>query len=341
MFQYTKEVVLNSNVGTLDDNKKIINGDYYDNKGVLHTGESVVIEKIGEYKKRGILNNRIDKTSYVNAISATAVINSTVPLLLKNSSTGGRFVLEIHIKSDTRFFGEYANANWYAFGKPLIIEFNVTEAMLDDDAALTKAVYDAIKMAVPDNNKFMLVECAGTVITLTLPDAHFYFNRIDCSWFDPTQCDSCIGDFFDYGVVVQYPGETKTTPAIVITKNQVPFATGEWIFENLRFPSYPNMRWATSNDEMPILSGKYIQYSFLYDSLRPSLGGISAVGQKVESITRHTFYVLESVSADFERAFTAIGAMINLIDHSNHANAKHLSVEVEPSEPSVPDEPVA
>lgn len=53
-----------------------------------------------------------------------------------------------------------------------------------------------------------------------------------------------------------------------------------------------------------------MQYSFAYDSPRPQFGGASGVGQKVEAVTRHIYYVPVALASAFESAFTNLGVTV-------------------------------
>ena len=84
-----------------------------------------------------------------------------------------------------------------------------------------------------------------------------------------------------------------------IVANVVPAGTGEWILENLRFPTHVNTRVAAPNaDEMPIMGGKYTQYAFEYAVPKRGFHGQGAVGQAITSVTHHVFYVLDTIAAD-------------------------------------------
>jgi len=83
--------------------------------------------------------------------------------------------------------------------------------------------------------------------------------------------------------------------------------TAAWLQENLRFPSYPNLRYAALNEEeYPVNGGLYTQFSFLYCMPRKGLHGQGTVGQALKSITTHTFYVLSSLVDKFEADLKAV-----------------------------------
>ena len=105
--------------------------------------------------------------------------------------------------------------------------------------------------------------------------------------------------------------EGATTAATIAVEGVVPFATGEWLIENLRFPTYPNIRyWGVGDQDRPIPGVVYVQYSFAYESPRPQLGGVSGVGQAMYAVTRHVYYVPESLASEFEAAFTDLGLTV-------------------------------
>ena len=82
----------------------------------------------------------------------------------------------------------------------------------------------------------------------------------------------------------------ETVPAVANTVARVePFATKEWIIENLRFPTYPNIRYNSAGN-MPTAE-LYDELAFTYKVPRVGLGGLSGVGQVVDAVTRHIFYV--------------------------------------------------
>lgn len=98
---------------------------------------------------------------------------------------------------------------------------------------------------------------------------------------------------------------TSKNDAVKITKGEAEFATAKWIVENLRFPSHPNLRYTPLySDEAPVAGKVYDEYSFEYRIERSVLGGMSAVGQVVDSAVRIVFYVAHDLAGAFEKALT-------------------------------------
>jgi hypothetical protein len=75
---------------------------------------------------------------------------------------------------------------------------------------------------------------------------------------------------------------------------------------------------------MPIKGGKYYQYSFEYTVPR-RLGGLSVAGQKTESTTIHTFFVLESCDADF---LTKTGISAKDVKNVRKYKDEHTHIEL-------------
>lgn len=109
-----------------------------------------------------------------------------------------------------------------------------------------------------------------------------------------------------------------------VTANVVPVGTGEWILENLRFPTHVNTYVGAPNaDEMPIANGKYVQYAFEYCVPKRGFHGQGAVGEPMASVTHHVFYVLDSIAADAK--FGTLGEVVTM----NPAEGKVYSAVLE------------
>lgn len=97
-----------------------------------------------------------------------------------------------------------------------------------------------------------------------------------------------------------------------VTANVVPVGTGEWILENLRFPTHVNTYVGAPNaDEMPIANGEYVQYAFEYCVPKRGFHGQGAVGAPMASVTHHIFYVLKDEAAKFA---AALGDDVEVVD---------------------------
>lgn len=285
MFNYTHEVIINSNVGELTDGKRI--GTYTDEAlGVKH----LVITRGGDYRKDLIFprgEGIVFKTPGYNGELAT--LDVTVPDGLQ---AGDVLNFSVFVKLlDPAALSEYAYPNWAEFGKPVTVGFTHKE-----DGVFADELLEALKLAIPYNNKFINVKKDGTSVVLTASMFGMEFAAAKLEKFVEGACDGCAFD--KYELVKSYEG----------TPTKIPFGTGEKLIENYRFPTYANTRYASVNsDEAPIPGVVYTMYSFSYDSPRPGFGGLSGVGQKVDAVTRHIYWVANSVVNDFDAALTELG----------------------------------
>ena len=163
-------------------------------------------------------------------------------------------------------------------------------------------IANAIKLALPENNKYITVTVDDDDVIITATDATDMFESVVIEKYEPNSVLPSEGQYVVSTVV----------GTIAKTDNKVPFATGDWLIENLRFPSYPNTRYNSINgDEKPVPGQLYTQYSFRYIAERKNLSGIGSVGQRLVSITNHVFYIPSTLEATFEAKLkTAFGENI-------------------------------
>ena len=197
------------------------------------------------------------------------------------AGTGER-ILSFRVVTPNQYLAEYASPNWQVFGKPIVVGFGA-------DADIVKSV----KLAIPEGNEFIKVSGSGNNVVIEGSTPYIAIDKVFVTNADGT--------------------EVKITPTVT-TPRVEPFATKEWIIENLRFPTYPNIRYNTAGN-VPTAE-LYAEYSFAYKMPRTGLGGLSGVGQAVEAVTRHILYVpvtnadgttgLDAELANFKAATTTV-----------------------------------
>lgn len=198
----------------------------------------------------------------------TECVEGNVAEITLPESGEGRLVIELGLSVGQD--SEFARP-WFAFKKPVVAEFDAKHSAAD---VMRLAVDSHIGSVV--GNKFVLV--------------------------DPKVC-------VKKAVIETEDATGKVTEEdLTVKHNAVPAGTGEWILENLRFPTHVNTRVAAPNaDDMPVAGGKYTQYAFEYCVPKRGVHGSGAVGQPLASVTHHIFYVLngEAVTA-FEAALEGL-----------------------------------
>ena len=321
MFQYTHEVIINS-----------LTRDGLDRFQVPSAGVLQILRS-GVYKLEHVVDGKIYKTAGHEGKVSSLMFNFTDTAAFAEDGT---YRLTIFTKMPNKFLGEYANANWYEFGKPLMVEFECVGAMTPE--LIMNKVAKALRLALPENNQWLKITTGdASKVTVQTKDPYMIFSGVDLEYYEPTACDSCIG----------YYEKKDLSKNVSVENGCEPFATADWITENLRFPSYPNVRYASPNsDEIPTPGAIYNMYSFAYDVVRKGLGGLSVVGQKAESVTRHIYYVRQDLAKAFEDAVSeAFGPNVIIEDKAtyivsaatiaNDGVAVELKAEVYPASDSM------
>lgn len=268
MFNYTTEVIIN-------DPAIIVAGTAENG-----LGEGVVAIKRGGNYKIDNIEGKIFKTAGHAGTKAKAVIT---PAALGTADIAR---LTIYLSTPGTEFVEFGSPNWQEFGKPYIIETKAADA-----AGLAAA----IKLALNEDNAHFSVKVDESTVVLEVAETWMDFAEVNYDLVTFADCSDC-------------PKETVESKAanVVITKGKAEFATAKWIVENLRFPSRPNLRYTPLYaDEAPVAGTIYTEYSFEYKVKRSVPGGLSAVGQVVDSVTRIVFYVAPAAQTAFETAFGA------------------------------------
>lgn len=301
MFQYTKEIILNK----VDGRVEVVEAT---NPYSGVATKKLLIKRGGEYFADFVLPAKIYATEgYYGNPGKLTIDFANVTL------TPGLYQLQFRVKTPNQFFAEYASPNWQVYGKPMLIGFEV--AADADSAAVAEQLGKLIELAIPANNKFINVTVDGSAVVIEGTNNFMTFDKVSLEKYDPTVCDSCLGEYNPVAIEPE------------IEDNLEDFATGEWIVENLRFPTYPNIRYASpAEDERPIAGSTYVEFSFAYQSPRPGLGGASGVGQAMTAVTRHIYYVPAGAEAD---AFKAMLDQIATVEVKKAPKAEEAPVEGE------------
>ena len=298
MFDYIHDVILN--ITSAEDLKDKV---FVDSKKKV-----ITFKRNGEYKLNSVQN--VVLTKGTPGVKETLTLHCNGLIKSENVSDGqggtvkvyetGLYQLALYVKMPNRFYGEFANANWYAFGKPIIIGFEVTEEMAESGAVLAKKLERLFNLAVPESNRFVSVKVdKNTDLVVTVREEYMHFGDIILEKYDPTVCDSCLGEYKERELVKDEvkEGHDDVKHNYKITPGVEPFGTAEWITENLRFPSYPRVRYkAINGDETPMQGVVYDQISFVYENERKGFGGSDSVGQAITASTIHSFYVPQAYS---------------------------------------------
>ena len=285
MFDFQKEVVLNS----LDSVKKFENGFRVD--GMLYKNEYV---------------GPVYKTEAVDGAKAKFVIDlATVKSAVTNVM---QFVIELGLDNDYR--GDFGSVLFY-FRKPIVVTMDK-----ESDAATVAKAFE--KAGVVDY-KLYTVSVEGEKITLEMADNYITVRKAEV--MDLVCTPGCN----EQGEVSTLAYTFNLKDSAVYTKNNVGFGTYDYMIHNLRLPTYANIRFTSPAEvEMPIKGGKYTQYSFEYTVPR-RLGGLSVAGQKTESTTIHTFFVLNTLDFEGATGISPVSPAVNASGVANHDSHVELA----------------
>lgn len=247
--------------------------------------KEVVLNSLDDVKDFGAtvrVDGMLYKKEYMGDVFKTVAVKGTPAKLVINVAEADaavsnmmQFVIELGLDNDYR--GDFGSVLYY-FRKPVVVTLDKGTSAANVAAALKKAGFADYKLYD--------VEVSGNNVTLTMTDNYITVRKADVVDVECSET-SCNGAYVEIPVS-RYDLMKGYTP------NVVGFGTYEYMIHNLRLPTHANIRFASPAEvEMPIKGGKYTQFSFEYTVPR-RLGGLSVAGQKTESTTIHTFFVLES-----------------------------------------------
>lgn len=308
MFQYTHELILNSLTMADGSNRLVRNGG--------STGP-LTIKRGGEYWANFIQDKKVYRTDGNFGKYELLKIDAS-----KLPTDAGHYSFTMFVKLlDPHAIYEFGYPNYTSFGRQILVGYEVETG--DTTADIARKLYEALELAVlkdellvggldtsGEDPVVVPFEENATVIAVRANHFALRFEAVGVSVYDETTCDSCIGEYLPTVDILTNSDDSKNA-AEVLVEGVEPFATGDWLIENLRFPSYPNIRWeAIGAENRPVPGVLYTMFSFAYDSPRPQLGGLSGVGQKISAVTRHIYYVPTSLADTFAAAFTNIGVTV-------------------------------
>ena len=250
----------------------------------------------------------VKKTAYAAAVKASATV--TLP-----TSTGVyRIAMYIRLRNNNN---PYFSNEWTFKGKPLYIEFTGND---DVDKIIARA------------KKLMLTQYGYNLVDLSKSSDKLVITAHDQWEMFMTQ-DSTDGVVVEKLVTVDVAGNViaagdvansptheafvvDSTATVVINNGNEAFGDFAHIVKDLRLPTAANLRWQgiaagdvfgdEPNDDRPLPTGKYTQYTIEYDAERGILQQ-TALGGLATSRTVHVFYVESAAVSAFDTALETAG----------------------------------
>ena len=292
MFQFTTTTLIND---ALDYTTKLPRW--------VAKDETLQIKRVGTFKKANV--TAMYKRAYSAPVLAKAVLDMTTI-----TQASGVFRIAMYIRLSGNQNSYYSN-DFVFKGKPLYIEF---EKKTGDTAAqlATKVANQIKKYQRAYDFKHFNVSVSGNNLIIEAVDEYQRFTKMDIEYFDSDLREiacTCAEGAFAVIASAKEAGAEGFDSKNILTQGREGFGTYQNIIKDLRIPTLDVRRYeAPLQDEVPIINGKYSQYTIYYKVDRGLMGG-AAVGQQVVSQTTHVFYVHDSVAAEFEAALATLGTV--------------------------------
>ena len=245
----------------------------------------------------------VKKQAYVAPVKAKATVT------LPSASGIYRIAMYIRLRNNNN---PYFSNDWVFKGKPLYVEFN------GGDTAV---------QIISRAKKYMLAQYGYNLVNFSTDEEKLVITAHD-QWEMFVDQDNNDGVRVEKLVTVDTSGKVvtgasslptheafvpDTTAVVDINNGTEAFGDFVHIVKDLRLPTAANRRWQgiaegdvmgdEPNDDKPLPTGKYTQYTIQYTSER-GVQQQSALGGLGVSRTVHVFYVESGAVAAFEAALT-------------------------------------
>ena len=245
----------------------------------------------------------VKKQAYVAPVKAKATVT------LPSASGIYRIAMYIRLRNNNN---PYFSNDWVFKGKPLYVEFNGG---------------DTAAQIVSRAKKYMLAQYGYNLVDFSTDEEKLVITAHD-QWEMFMDQDNNNGVRVEKLVTVDTSGKVvtgasslptheafvpDTTAVVTVDNGTEAFGDFVHIVKDLRLPTAANRRWQgiaegdvmgdEPNDDKPLPTGKYTQYTIQYTSER-GVQQQSALGGLGVSRTVHVFYVESAAVSAFEAALT-------------------------------------
>jgi hypothetical protein len=254
----------------------------------------------------------VKKQAYVAPVKATAKVS------LPSDEGVYRIAMYIRLRNNNN---PYFSNEWVFKGKPLYVEFNGGDSAADIVARAKKYMLAQYGYNLVD---FSAGSAAGAdtpaPLVITAHDQWEIFvdqDNNDGVRVEKLETVDMAGKVIAAGQVANSPTHEAFVPfedaEVTIDNGNEAFGDFAHIVKDLRLPTAANRRWQgiaegdvmgdEPNDDKPLPTGKYTQYTIQYTSERGVLQQ-TALGGLGISRTVHVFYVESGAVSAFEAALT-------------------------------------
>lgn len=305
MFRYNTTTVINSNTDFTTGEPLLVSGD-----------DSLQVKRGLTFKKKYV--KAIYKREYNDPELAKVEVD------LSGVTEVGVYRIAMYIRLEGSNNEYYAND--YVFkGKPFYIEFTKKTA---NESGLAGKVVNIAKKYQQMVYEYPLVKVtsSGDVVTFEATDEYQRFTKVELQYFNETGGlpTGCCGDGAGEWTTLEKLDVNATTNgdgAITwgeddgkLLKGKEGFGTYRNLVKNLRLPTADNLRWGhILQDEVPVPGATYNQYTIYY-CRKVGVQGLAHVGDLVQSLTSHIFFVNTCMTDDFETYLANLGTVVPVED---------------------------
>lgn len=285
MFNWTNVTVINSGTDTLSGLPKF-------------SGESgkFKVARINAFDTNCVTS--LYKRAGYASVKSTATF--TTPTAPSTSGAVDFYRISLFMKLVGSQDSSMATAGTIYKSKPMHIEFKVENGQ--SASTIADNMVKAVRYYQQNMYPYIKAEKVSNALKITTCDEFEVFN-------------SAVLEKLVVNTTSVYPEDINNfvkVSSATIVNGKPGFGTYTHILHNLRLPTIENTRYGSQNEEeMPIMGGIYTQYTLEYKKNRHLMGGGSAVGQDITSITTHVFYVLSTLVSSFETALSDAGLSIS------------------------------
>lgn len=299
MFQFTTTNVINSN-------KDFTTGKALWSAQAAKDGKpaSFHVKRVNNFLAPNV------KAIYKAVATDPELAKVTIDLSQINGKKGEQYRLSLYIGlTQASQESTYANDMIYK-GKPFAIDFVFAASAADTVKNLVKTInkYEVLVYG----HKLLNVTYSTTFLTIEATNEYQRFKKVNLEKF----IEGVDYRMDKYEVVRSLDDLTEATSNATLTGTaegyfvgKEGFGTYPFLLHNLRIPTDMRTRaFGVNQDETPVVGAKYNQYTIHYCVNRGILG-TNAVGDVVNSLTTHVFYVKSDLATEFETALGNLGTI--------------------------------
>lgn len=257
----------------------------------------------------------VKKTAYVAPVKATATV------VLPTTAGIYRIAMYIRLRNNNN---PYFSNDWTFKGKPLYIEFSNSDTAATIVTRAKKYMLAQYGYNLVDFSTVAGANSAPDNLVITAHDQWEMFMDQDNGKgvvVETLKTVDMAGNIIAAGATANSPtheefvveAANNTNAKVNVNNGNEGFGDFAHIVKDLRLPTAANRRWQGTaegdvfgdepNDDKPLPTGHYTQYTIQYDSERGVLQQ-TALGGVATSRTVHVFYVEAGAVTDFESALT-------------------------------------